>query len=398
MTHLNLPSSSSPKPYRSESPSPQPRQREAGSAGPSPRETAGATVPFSLASSSNTTASGATVITHFEKRSGSAPELPPIKELVNKLNAETRPHKDVIFELRTAKGYFATKLERSKQTEIKDREKTNDLITPILNSENARNPGLNAVACTDKNEMMTVLRDASNLTQGQEGHIRFLFGDVHKLAVDAFKHRDGGFTLISVDSLPHRQIGTEFGTLQKMNPDLIKGNLHLPTFNQVHNEGCHIFAVHTLNALHDYQPYIQNLHKQIHDAAKGWPAPNLTDPRWEKSEDTYIREPKEGALGVLPGKFFKHIQVQKPLEKRTVLDTAEEMNPAFKDQPVNKKGQTLRQRFESLNPSKRPEEFSRFDRTSSVDKKRLVLIDRAIAYYLGRAREDARARRKAHGL
>jgi hypothetical protein len=43
----------------------------------------------------------------------------------------------------------------------------------------------------------------------------------------------------------------------------------------------------------------------------------------------------------------------------------------------------LRERFAAQNPEKAPEEFSRADRTASLDRKRLVLIDRAIAHYEG---------------
>jgi hypothetical protein len=107
-------------------------------------------------------------------------------------------------------------------------------------------------------------------------------------------------------------------------------------------------------------------------------------------------------FGLLPGKFFKHLQVMKPKpgETRTLLDEAEKLNPALKDQPVNKKGQTLRERFASQNPAVPPESFSRADRTASLDRKRLVLIDRAIAHYEGLVRAeglDSNSRRSVLG-
>jgi hypothetical protein len=68
-----------------------------------------------------------------------------------------------------------------------------------------------------------------------------------------------------------------------------------------------------------------------------------------------------------------------------MLDIAEAQNPALIHQPVNKKGQTLRQRVESANPDKALEHFSRAERTSSLDKKRLVLIDRALEHFQPRA-------------
>jgi hypothetical protein len=225
-----------------------------------------------------------------------------------------------------------------------------------------------------------------------EGHIRFHLGvdlDSHRMAVDAFKHRDGGFTLISVDSTLNHMFAFDLARLQEQHSDFIKGTMYFPTHNQVHNEGCRIFAVHTLNAMHDYQPYFLNLHREIYAASRGRPASQLASPRWESWDGTHVLENELDNFSFLPAKFFKHMQVKTPKqgETRTLLDEAEEMNHALKEQPVNKKGQTLRQRYESLNPSKRPEEFSRADRTSSVDMKRLVLFDRAIAYYEGLAQE-----------
>jgi hypothetical protein len=89
------------------------------------------------------------------------------------------------------------------------------------------------------------------------------------------------------------------------------------------------------------------------------------------------------AFQVLPGNFFKHIQVLKLKagEAYTVLDVAECPNPALKDQSLNKENQTLRQRFARENTKKDPEAFSRAERTASMDRKRVDLIDRAIAHY-----------------
>jgi hypothetical protein len=177
------------------------------------------------------------------------------------------------------------------------------------------------------------------------------------------------------DSLP---------ALERKHRDLIKGILIIPTPNQLHSEGCRIFAVHSLNAMHDYQPYIQSLHRELYDHARGRPAPRLSDPDWEQGKgNTLNLGYTMGAFKVLPPKFFKHMQVMRPKPGQThdEFDIAERYNPALKDQPVNKKGQTLRERFASRNPAKDPADFSRADRTASLDEKRLVLIDRAIAHY-----------------
>jgi hypothetical protein len=89
------------------------------------------------------------------------------------------------------------------------------------------------------------------------------------------------------------------------------------------------------------------------------------------------------AFGVLAGKFFKHMQVLKPKPGETgdLLDAAEARNPALKTEAQNKKEQSLRARIEGRNAEKAIADFERFDRTSSVDGKRLVLLDRAIGYY-----------------
>jgi hypothetical protein len=202
--------------------------------------------------------------------------------------------------------------------------------------------------------------------------------------VDAFKHREGGFTLVAVDSAWILEVRDKLQALERKHPDLIKGALIIPTPNQLHSEGCRIFSVHFLNALHDFQPYIQSLHRELYGHFRGKPAPRLSAPDWERGKGNNLSlEDSLKAFKVLPPKFFKHMQMKrpKPGQAYTELDVAEYYNPALKGQPVNKKGQTLRERFASQNPAKALADFSRADRTASLDEKRLVLIDRAIAHY-----------------
>ena len=353
---------------------------------PSPREAAGAKAPASLDSSSKADL-------HFEKRSAPAQEIPGVSDLVGMSNADAKTPWAVLADLRKARAHFAGLFTNGEQTKNtvwnSDGSRTNKLIKPILNSENARHPGLNAVGFSNDEKMVDFLRIFSSpIREGQEGHVRCHVGfcmDEHRIAVDAFKHREGGFTLVAVDSGRDSIVMDRLPELGKKYPDLIKGTLIIPTPNQVHNEGCRVFTVHTLNALHDYQPHIQDLHRQVYDLGRGRPAPRLSDPAKWKQEggNTLSLEKMMDAFTVLPGKFFKHMQVMKPKagQTHTVLDVAEDRNPALKDQPVNKKGQTLRERFAGQNPEKAPEDFSRADRTASLDRKRLVLIDRAIAHY-----------------
>jgi hypothetical protein len=314
-----------------------------------------------------------------------------VADWISTVNQDKRPPQAVLTELREARAHFAGLLEKRAQTDSSlDDERTQKLINPILNAENARNPGLNAVGCDSEEKMGEALKQWSNAGgPGQEGHIRFHLGvvfDMHRIAVDAYRHPGGGFTLVAVDSMNFAAAVNKLGTLEKKHPGLIKGTMVIPTPNLAHGEGCRIFGVHALNALHDFQPHVRELHRQIYAKAQGKPAPALAGPMWKRTGgNTHILVNRNDALGLLPGKFFKHIQVMKPKpgESRTLLDEAEDRNPAFKDQPVNKKGQTLRERFASQNPSVPHEEFPRADRTASIDRKRLVLIDRAIAHYEG---------------
>jgi hypothetical protein len=298
----------------------------------------------------------------------------------------------MLADLRKARAHFAGLRDKGKQTLnvafFSDGERTQKLVKPILNSENARHPGLNAVGFPSDEKMAEFLRVFSSpIRDGQEGHVRCHVGfshDEHRIAVDAFKHRDGGFTLVAVDSGHDLWVCGGLTALASKHSDLIKGVLIIPTPNQVHNEGCRIFAIHTLNAMHDYQPHIQDLHRQIYDRGRGKHAPRLSGPEWmdQGGRNTLSVGNKNDAFSVLPAKFFKHMQVMKtkPGQTRTVFDEAEDQNPALKDQWVNKKRQTLRERFAGL--AKKPsEEFSRADRTSSLDAKRVVMLDRAIAHY-----------------
>lgn len=350
---------------------------------PSPRATAGETAPASLASSSATAL-------HFEKRSAPAREIPGARGWAAYVNRDPRPPHEVLADLREARAYFANLRGKGEQTSGSDGERTQQLINPILNSENARQPGLNAIGCDHEDKMAEVLRSLSATDGGgQEGHIRFHVGvwaDSHRVAVDAYRHREGTFTLVAVDSLQEPIVARKLADLEAKHSDILKGTLLISTPNQAHGEGCRIFGVHTLNALHDFQPYVQGLHRQLHDRSQGRPAPRLSGPEWKRmGGNTLVLGDEKDAFGLLPGKFFKHIQVPKPKpgETRTLLDEAEARNPALKDQALNKKGQTLRERFASRNPGKTPEEFSRADRTASLDQKRLILIDRAIAHYEG---------------
>jgi hypothetical protein len=400
MRPVDFPSSSGSRPHRPGSPgspsspgspdtppaSPRP-ERAASGASPS-RETAGAMAPSSLASSSAGAAAP-----HFEKRTGPAPKIPGLGSLVDTLNVVTVPHREVIAALREGRSHFAGLHHSRQQTKPNDGLLTNSLLTPILRSENACRPGLNAIGCRDEGRMADILRIVSRYSHGQEGHVRFnqgVRGDEHRLAVDAFKHREGGFTLIWVDSALDDMFATDLAKLQAKHSDVIKGMMNIPTHNQLHKEGCRIFAVHTLNAMHDYQPHFQNLHRQIYDHGRGKPAPQLARPPWRRRDGVHLLDDELDNFGLLPGKFFKHMQVMKPRElvPRNLFDFIEARHPALKDQPVNKKGQTLRQRFASQNPQKPIDQFSRFDRTASLDRKRLVLIDRAIAHYEGLARAE----------
>jgi hypothetical protein len=215
-----------------------------------------------------------------------------------------------------------------------------------------------------------------------------MLDDVHRIAVDAYRHKEGGFTLVAVDSSRDGVTAQRLAALELKHPDVIKGTIAIPTPNQAHEEGCRIHAVNNLNALYDFQPYVQGLHRQLYDKGMGRPAPALAGPEWKRtSGNTHILADDKDAFRVLDGKFFKHMQVLKPKagETRTLLDEAEDRNPALRNQVLNKQDQTLRQRFAGLNPGKKPEEYSRADRTASIDRKRLVLLDRAIAYYEGLA-------------
>jgi hypothetical protein len=400
MAHVNLSSPGGTSPHRPASPAPRPAPEASASAAaappsPSPRDTAGATAPAVLASPET--------VPHFEKRTAPAPEIPGVRAMIDLANADGRPPHAVLADLRQARAHFAGIRARGEQTNANrifnsDGKRTQKLITSILNAENARTPGLNAVGFASKEKMVEFLQVFSSpIRDGQEGHIRCHVGfgqDTHRVAVDAFKHREGGFTLVAVDSGRPSGMMEYLHTLERNHADLIKGILYIPTPNQLHLEGCRIFAVHNLNALHDYQPHIQDLHRQIYDRGRGRPASRLEGPEWkyERGNTLELDFVLEAFL-VLPPKFFKHMQLMKPKpgENFSQMSLAEELNPALRTEPVNKKGQTLRERLASQNPGKPLDQFSRADRTATLDNKRLVLIDRAIAHYENRYGSDGNA-------
>ena len=406
MPNVNFPSPNPPKPHLPASPAPPPQSEKTAADAPSLRKTAGAQAPASLALSPAPAAPA--MGPHFEKLSGPVPEIPGLSEYAAFANADAHPPGQILAQLKRDRDYFASLLEKGMQTKnslfTRDGTRTHNLINPILNAENARTPGLNAMGFTSEEKMAQFLRDLSTPERkGQEGHVRCHVGvdsDYHRVAVDAFKHRGGGFTLIAVDSGARNFVKNRFMELENKNPDIIKGVFLINTFNQVHQEGCRIFAVHTLNAMHDYQPHIQKLHRMVYKRSRDLPAPRGSGSAANPADgNSLVLADESEAFSLLPGKFFKHMQVMKPKPDNpfTLLDDAESRNPALKHEALNKKGQTLRQRFASQNPDIAPEKFSRADRTASLDRKRLVLIDRAIAYYekrriaQGNATPDARS-------
>jgi hypothetical protein len=254
----------------------------------------------------------------------------------------------------------------------------------MLNAMNARSPGLDAIGCAHEDQMVAALRKLSG--SGPEGHVRFHLGmvvNIHSLAVDAYRHADGRFTLVAVDSISKEMTNSKLADVARKHPDLVKGAMVIPTPNQAHTEGCRVFA-HSLESMRDYQPYFRDLHKGIAARAEGKPVPPPASAAWKEVDKNVLalKDPLD-AFGVLDGKFFKHMQVPKPKagESGSLLDAAEARNPDLKTAVQNKQGDTLRTRVESQNPGKTLEEFERFDRTASADQKRLVLLDRTIDHY-----------------
>jgi hypothetical protein len=396
----NIPSASGSKhPGSPESPATRPQPERAVPPGPaSSREMAGANAPAALASSSSSAApalhassSQAHAIPDFKRRKGPVPELSGIRELVDEMNAVDHPNDQVALGLRSLRTRFDRMRANGEPTAAIDGDWMNLAITPILRSENARHPGLNAIAVPNTSRMLDILSTIRSDKFGEEGHVRFHLGfqsNSHQMAVDAFKHRQDGFTLILVDSLNDLGLPNELKMQRSWTDGLIKGVMHIPTLNQVQLINSPIFAIHALNGIHDYQPYFQSLHRKLYDKEwLGLRVPELEEPRFKQQDEVYKLQDTSDAFGLLPGKFFKHMQVQPPYtvagtgERRTALDDAEDKNPALLSEPVNKKGQTLRDRFESLNPTVPSEDYSPDDRTSSIDDKRIMYLDRAIAHY-----------------
>ena len=384
MRPVNLPSTSAPKPVRQATPASQPKPEIPALGGLSLRETAGTSTPHSLANSI-----AAPVIPRFEMRTPPAPELPGMRDWANKMNQDPRPPQVVLDELDAAKTHFGKLIEDGKQALKADSAISGKQILPILQAENARTPGLNAVSCRSVKEMETALQEWSKPgAKGLEGHVRFHLGldkDRHRIALDAYRHPEGGFTLIAVESTKYSHFAAdELTPLIKKNPDLIRGAAIIPTRNLAHEEGCRIFALHHLSALHDERSQIKLLHRQIYSSGKGRSVPQLSDSKWkQKQGNIFVLQSALDAFGLLPGKFFKHMQVKRLSfgKKPSLLQEAEARNPRLKDQPLNKQRQTLRKRFENQVPGTAPENFSDRERNLSLDKKRVVYLNRAIAHY-----------------
>ena len=354
---------------------------------PSPaasRAAAGAKAPANLGHAAEPGKQVA-IVPDFERRTGPSPGLPGARELADAMNTDPRGDAAVLADLKSARRRFGGLVAERKQTGDAENHLFLGCVKPMLNGMNARSPGLDAIGCTHEDQMVAALRRLSG--NGPEGHVRFHLGmvaNIHSLAVDAYRHADGRFTLVAVDSISKEMANSKMADVARKHPDLVRGAMVIPTPNQAHTEGCRIFAAHSLEAMRDYQPYIRDLHKGIAARAEGKPVPPPAPDAWKEVDKNVLalKDPLD-AFGVLAGKFFKHIQVLKPPAGRTttLLDEAEARNPDLKTAALNKQGETLRARVGNQNPEKALEEFERFDRTSSTDRKRLVLLDRAIEHY-----------------
>jgi hypothetical protein len=344
------------------------------------RASAGSPSPISLAGPGTRPERWAVPEAGFAKRASDAPSLPGAAALCAQVNHVSESPAEIARQAEAARDHFAGLLKERRPTTGSDSLITTRLLKPILNTENARNPGLNAMVCGNEDEMLNALRVLPRDGK-QEGHVRFhlsLVAGIHSVAVDAYRHGDGGFTLLAVDSISKDAVNAKFKKLTDSNPGFIHGSMVLPSHTQVHEEGCRIFATHALLGLNDYAPYAKRLHEGLRADTPGGPPRALPDIPWNSlSPNCVVPQDPKDTFKLLPPKFFKHIQ------GRSLLSSAEERNPALATQAVNKDGKTLRERFAGLSPEKTLDQYDNFDRTRSLNEKRVVYLERTATYYRG---------------
>jgi YopJ family protease len=264
--------------------------------------------------------------------------------------------------------FFETHNDTKKYPEYQHRiNYENEALPSIVGAENERNLGLNlhiVKTCDELNQLITASQaDRMRVIMHQPTDIPY---NNHIVAVDIKKQAQKS-SLIVLDSMGSGKESKNAAEIFNKELAVSSTVLYITTNQEMAWTGCHIFAVSFALKMQDHR----QLFDRIHDDQLN---------RVDAERVTAINGPGLTKDLVLPPSFYKHAQ-----SSRTI---GECIKPNRKAPVVNKKGQTLLERYEA---HKRyigdAAGESHVVHSISLEEKRLVFLRRAIQYHKQRGND-----------
>jgi hypothetical protein len=243
-------------------------------------------------------------------------------------------------DLKDAKTLFAHNREHK---EIPSTPRLAPFMEPMIESYNARKPGMNVRYAENPEHMFKMLEESKG--QLQRGPMHFvLTTGIHQSAW-RFHNHQGHITAIGMDTVEVR-FGTSGGStkfqflkeLQK-HPGLVKSSALVETCVQKDKISCAAYAMGFLNTFEKYPDDFGKLSRDLLRRENGESVPHL--PKKEEAEGSGFRVIHlKQAFKVLPAHAFKNAQNPATLEK------FKESEPEKFNGPVNKHGETIESRLQ----------------------------------------------------
>lgn len=281
----------------------------------------------------------------------------------------------------------------------------NAMLPTVIAAENARTPTLQLVSLSDPSRLKAWLDDEQFPPEGKRALLPLPLpgGLVHIVVADA-RRNENRTSLFIIDPLtPNAGRAEAFGDV--LLPALrasISGDTTLTMLmlgTQKARVGCRIFALSAASKLAAQKEKFDALHEQNVSGQPLTTSQGGDARKWAGDERIRL----VGGEGIVTPAFMKHSQ-----SRSTLRNWADANPPGDADAVVNRQGQTLLSRYEAnvteryrrvdihalgrSNPDPLPRDWTDLLRSStSIERKRLVYIDRAIAYLRRAPRSESQA-------
>ena len=278
---------------------------------------------------------------------------PEISEIMQRARAHPQTH-DTVLRLADYRQHAAEYLAHGYQADFAVSGQDIAHLPLLIESENARKPGMGLVYCRDDNTLHDILTDLqSDAARGVTRHARLihraLVGGHHHFYVDVLALPGKPLSLIEMEPVDQRLV-VRSDLTDKLTRWEIEHRTHmvLPRVQKSDND-CIIFSLSLASKAFAHKEHLFGMHM---DQLAG-----------------YFNEVAAGRE--LPAAFYKHLQSSSQLKQR-VRRRRELITLA-----VNKRGQTLHKRFVANLAKNQAGQIYNI----SIELKRLALIDRAIRHF-----------------